>query len=63
MTSIINPNKCSGKRRWYEAAEKNGKGNDLKQELNTLFESKNTSGRKDATVIPATFLRVTAAIN
>jgi len=28
-----------------------------------LFESQNTSQRKDVTSIPATFLRVTVAVN
>jgi SAM-dependent methyltransferase len=43
----------------FDAAEKNGRSNELQKELETLFESKNTSGSKDTTVIPATFLRVT----
>jgi ubiquinone/menaquinone biosynthesis C-methylase UbiE len=42
----------------FEAAEKNGRADDLKKELDALFESQNTSPRKDATSIPATFLRV-----
>jgi SAM-dependent methyltransferase len=47
----------------FEAAEKNGRADDLMKELNALFESKNTSSRKDATSIPATFLRVTVTVN
>jgi SAM-dependent methyltransferase len=47
----------------FEAAEKNGRADDLRKELNTLFESKNTSVPKGATSIPATFLRVTVAVN
>jgi SAM-dependent methyltransferase len=47
----------------FEAAEKNGRTDNLRKELNALFESKNTSVRKDATLIPATFLRVTVAVN
>jgi SAM-dependent methyltransferase len=47
----------------FEAAEKNGRTEDLSKELNALFESKNTSPRKDATSIPATFLRVTVTVN
>ena len=47
----------------FEAAEKNGRADDLRKELNTLFEEQNTSARKDATSIPATFLRVTVAVN
>jgi ubiquinone/menaquinone biosynthesis C-methylase UbiE len=47
----------------FEAAEKSGRAGDLRKELNALFESQNTSGRKDSTSIPATFLRVTAMVN
>jgi SAM-dependent methyltransferase len=47
----------------FEAAEKNGSADDLRQELEALFESQNTSPCKDATSIPATFLRVTVAVN
>jgi ubiquinone/menaquinone biosynthesis C-methylase UbiE len=43
----------------FEAAVKNGRAADLQNELETLFNSQNKSGRKDATSIPATFLRVT----
>ncbi|HEX2608867.1 MAG TPA: methyltransferase domain-containing protein [Flavisolibacter sp.] len=43
----------------YEAAEKNGKGEQLQQELEDLFNSQNQSGSADTTSIPATFLRVT----
>ena len=43
----------------FEAAEKNGRAGDLKKELEVLFNSQNKSPRKDATSIPATFLRVT----
>ena len=45
----------------FEAAEKNGRAGDLRGELDTLFESQNTSRLKDATSITATFLRVTVA--
>ncbi len=45
----------------FEAAEKNGRADDLAKELNALFESQNTSPRKDSTAIAATFLRVTVA--
>jgi ubiquinone/menaquinone biosynthesis C-methylase UbiE len=44
----------------FDAAEKNGRAGDLQAELEALFESQNRSARKDATSIPATFLRVTA---
>ncbi len=47
----------------FEAAEKNGRAGDLHKELNVLFESQNKSPSKDATSIPATFLRVTVALN
>ena len=46
----------------FEAAEKNGKAEDLKTELDGLFESQNTSGSSATTSIPATFLRVTAVV-
>ena len=47
----------------FEAAEKNGGAAKLRNDLDALFESQNTSARKDATSIPATFLRVTVAVN
>lgn len=43
----------------FEAAEKNGRATDLQEELETLFESQNRSEDRQATSIPATFLRVT----
>jgi len=43
----------------FEAADKNNRANDLQNELESLFNSQNKSARKDATSIPATFLRVT----
>ena len=45
----------------FAAAEQNGKAADLQQELEALFERQNRSQAKDATSIPATFLRVTVA--
>jgi SAM-dependent methyltransferase len=45
----------------FEAAEKNGRAGDLQKELEGLFNSQNKSPSKDATSIPATFLRVTVA--
>ena len=45
----------------FEAAEKNGRAADLQKELEALFTSQNQSPSKDATTIPATFLRVTVA--
>jgi ubiquinone/menaquinone biosynthesis C-methylase UbiE len=46
----------------FEAAEKNGRAAELQKELERLFESQNRSQRKDATSIPATFLRVTVDV-
>jgi len=46
----------------FEAAEKNGRAADLQKDLDALFESQNKSPNKDATSIPATFLRVTVAV-
>ena len=47
----------------FEAAEKNGRASDLQKELEALFISQNKSPSKDTTSIPATFLRVTVALN
>jgi ubiquinone/menaquinone biosynthesis C-methylase UbiE len=47
----------------FEAAEKDGRADKLKGELDELFERQNTSQRRDATSIPATFLRVTVSVN
>jgi hypothetical protein len=56
-------------RRWYgptmnafAAAEASGRGADLQAELEALFERENQSGTEGATVIPATFLRVTVTV-
>jgi SAM-dependent methyltransferase len=46
----------------FEAAEKNGRAADLQKELEGLFDSQNRSQRKDATSIPATFLRVSVVL-
>lgn len=43
----------------FDAAEKNGKAEELKSELVNLFESQNTSSEENKTNIPATYLRVT----
>lgn len=43
----------------FEAAEKEGKEADLQRELEVLFERQNQSTDKNATSIPATFLKVT----
>ena len=47
----------------FEAAEKNGRAGDLQKELEALFNTQNKSPSKDATSIPATFLRVTVAVD
>jgi ubiquinone/menaquinone biosynthesis C-methylase UbiE len=46
----------------FEAAQKNGKAQDLHTELVTLFNSVNESLDKNQTSIPATFLRVTVQV-
>ncbi len=46
----------------FEAAEKEGKAAQLKEELNALFNSQNKSTDKNTTSIPATFLRVTVTL-
>ncbi|MGE5102301.1 MAG: class I SAM-dependent methyltransferase [Deltaproteobacteria bacterium] len=45
----------------FEAADKSGRSDQLRDELNALFESQNRSQRKDRTSIPATFLKVIVA--
>jgi hypothetical protein len=47
----------------FEAAERTGRAGDLQKELEVLFNSQNKSTGKDATSIPATFLRVTVTLN
>jgi SAM-dependent methyltransferase len=44
----------------FEAAEKDGADAGLWEELQALFDDQNASPSEDATVIPATFLRVVA---
>jgi hypothetical protein len=44
----------------FDAAETNGRADDLRRELVELAETKNES--KEATSIPATFLRVTVSV-
>ena len=46
----------------FDAAEKNGRTDELRKELEGLFDSQNKSPSKDATSIPATYLRVTVAV-
>jgi hypothetical protein len=43
----------------FEAAATTGRESDLQAELEALFEAQNASPAADATLIPATFLRVT----
>ena len=45
----------------FEAAERNGRADELQKELEDLFNRENKSGRSDVTSIPATFLRVTVS--
>jgi SAM-dependent methyltransferase len=47
----------------FEAAEKNGRAGELQKDLEALFNSQNQSTSKDVTSIPATFLRVTVALD
>lgn len=46
----------------FAAAEKSGRADQLRQELETLFVAQNRSPRRDTTTIPATYLRVTASV-
>jgi ubiquinone/menaquinone biosynthesis C-methylase UbiE len=46
----------------FEAAEKNGKTQELQQDLEELFRRCNTSGNDNTTSIPATFLLVTVQV-
>ena len=43
----------------FDAAAKNQRANDLQRELEEVFNRQNTSRREGATIIPATYLRVT----
>jgi SAM-dependent methyltransferase len=45
----------------FDAAERNGRAAELQRELEALFADHNQSPSADATLIPATFLRVTVA--
>jgi SAM-dependent methyltransferase len=46
----------------FDAAEKDNRAPDLQRELEALFTSQNQSTANDGTSIPATFLRVTVAV-
>jgi SAM-dependent methyltransferase len=46
----------------FDAAQANGRAEDLQRELEDLFNEQNTSADGDVTTIPATFLRVTVAV-
>jgi SAM-dependent methyltransferase len=46
----------------FEAAEKNGRAEELQAELQALFTNQNRSVRHDRTTVDATFLRVTVAV-
>ena len=43
----------------FEAADRNGRADDLSKELDELFHRQNRAAHTDVTCIPATFLRVT----
>jgi hypothetical protein len=45
-----------------DAAEKNGRSDELRQELEALFNGQKTGERPARISIPATFLRVTATV-
>ena len=45
----------------FEAAEKNGRADELRRELEALFTAQNRAPNQASTSIPATFLRVTVA--
>jgi ubiquinone/menaquinone biosynthesis C-methylase UbiE len=47
----------------FDAAAKSGRAGKLQKELEALFNSQNKSSNKQVTSIPATFLRVTVAVN
>ncbi len=47
----------------FEAAEKNGRADDLQRELEILFNSQNKSSDDHKTSIPATYLRVTVLVS
>ncbi len=46
----------------FDAAEKDGRADDLRQELDSLFTSQNQSGEPGKTHIPATFLKVSVTV-
>ncbi len=47
----------------FAAAEANGRADALQQELEALFAAQNHSSDKNTTTIPATYLRVSVAVN
>jgi ubiquinone/menaquinone biosynthesis C-methylase UbiE len=47
----------------FEAAERNGRADELQRELQELFNGQNRSSGKDTTTIPATYLRVTVKVD
>lgn len=46
----------------FDAAEKNGRADDLQRDLDALFNAQNASAKAGATSIPATFLRITVEV-
>jgi len=46
----------------FEAAQKQGRAEELQQELEALFVAQNRSPSADTTIIRATYLQVTVAV-
>ena len=46
----------------FEAADANGRKDDLQRELDALFNEHNTSEQENVTSITATFMRVTVQV-
>lgn len=46
----------------FDAADKNGKSEELRQELETLFTNQNMIDNAGRTSIPATYLKVTVKV-
>ena len=47
----------------FEAAERNGRADELQHELEALFKRQNKSGRDDRTTVEATYLRVSVDVD
>jgi hypothetical protein len=46
----------------FEAADKNGRADELRQELEALFVAQNVSAIEATTTVPATYLRVSVSV-